>query len=324
MDDFVGRANLIPPETMRALCKRSDWKGGIQAASHFGAILLTGIGLYLTMGTWWMLPFFVAHGILLNYLFAAQHECNHYTAFKTRWVNDVINRITGFIQLYPRDYERWFHFQHHRHTQDWDKDAELIARGGPYTLGTYLPYLIGVTYWTGRIQRLFQVAMGTTASYFSKRQHAKAVMEARVHLGLYALVIFASIGLESWAAILYWIAPMFVTKIFQNVQNITEHTGLTHEQDTVHNTRTIKTWWVFRWMAWNMQYHTAHHTFPAVPFYNLPKLHAELVKHAGYEPPTIGYLEFQWRFIRKLMKGPETRDGEVEVILPKPTVSPAE
>ena len=324
MDDFVGRVNLIPQETMRELCKRSDWKGGVQAASHFGAIALTGVGMYFTMGTWWMLPFFVAHGVLLNYLFAAQHECNHYTAFKTRWVNDVINRITGFIQLYPRDYERCFHFQHHRHTQDWDKDAELIARGGPYTLGNYLPYLFGITYWTGRITRFFQVAMGTTAPYFSKRQHAKAVQEARIHLALYALIIVASVALQSWAAVIYWIAPMFVTKIFQNVQNITEHTGLTHEQDTVHNTRTIKTWWIFRWMAWNMQYHTAHHTFPAVPFYNLPKLHAELVKHAGYEPPTIGYLAFQYQFIRKLMKGPETREGEVEIVLPKPAPSPAE
>ncbi|HAE04135.1 MAG TPA: hypothetical protein DCG04_22380 [Rhodospirillaceae bacterium] len=52
-----------------------------------------------------------------------------------------------------------------------------------------------------------------------------------------------------------------------------------------------------------------------MPFHALPALHAELVKHAGYEPPTTGYLAFQWRFIRKLMKGPETRDGEVEINL---------
>ena len=59
-------------------------------------------------------------------------------------------------------------------------------------------------------------------------------------------------------------------------QLITEHTGLTHEPDTIHNTRTIRTWPILRWMAWNMQYHTAHHTFPGVPFYNLAALHREL------------------------------------------------
>ena len=109
---------------------------------------------------------------------------------------------------------------------------------------------------------------------------------------------------------------MFATKIFQNVQNITEHTGLTHEADTIHNTRTIKTWPVFRWLAWNMQYHTAHHTFPAVPFFNLPELHKEMVKHEGYEPPTTSYLAFQIRCIRHLMRGPETKDGIHEIDLP--------
>ncbi|MDW3204433.1 MAG: fatty acid desaturase [Alphaproteobacteria bacterium] len=329
MEDFVGRKNLIPRDRMRELTKRSDLRGWIQTISHFGAILLAGTGLYFTLNTegvsqWWAVPFFCILGILLNYLFAAQHEYNHYTAFKTRWLNDVFNRITGFIQLYPRDYERWYHFEHHRHTQDWDNDPELISRGGPYTLGSYLPYLFGLTYWTGRIQRLFIVASGKTAHYFTDKQKQKVVAEHRWHLAGYALVAAASVYLETWAAVIYWIGPLFTMKVFQNVQNVTEHTGLTHLQDTVHNTRTIKTWWIFRWMAWNMQYHTAHHTFPAVPFFNLPALHAELVKHAGYEPPSTGYLAFQYRFIRQLIKGPETRDGIAEIDSSTAHVEPAE
>ena len=78
---------------------------------------MTGAGLWLTWGSWWAAPCFVVHGMLVNFLFAAQHECNHYTAFETRWVNDLVNRITGFVLLYPRSYERWYHFEHHRHTQ---------------------------------------------------------------------------------------------------------------------------------------------------------------------------------------------------------------
>lgn len=316
MDDFVGRRNLIPEERLRELCERSDFRGSLQVASHFGAIGLTGFGLYLTLNTWWVVPIFIAHGILLNYLFAAQHELNHYTAFKTRWPNDCFNRITGFIQFYPRDFERWYHFEHHRHTQDWERDPELLSRGAPYTLGTYLPYLFGITYWSGRLKRLVIVALGETAPYFTPKQQAKVIRESRWHLLAYALVALLSIVFETWATVTYWIAPMFLTKVFQNVQNITEHTGLTHEPDTVHNTRTIKTWWIFRWLAWNMQYHTAHHTFPAVPFHKLPELHAELVKHAGYEPPTTGYLAFQWAFIKRLLDGPESRDGVQEIVTP--------
>lgn len=329
MEDFVGRRNLIPRARMRELCKRSDARGWIQTISHFGAIIVSGVALYFALNTpglslWWAVPPFFALGVLLNFLFAAQHEYNHYTAFKTRWLNDVFNRITGFIQLYPRDYERWYHFEHHRFTQDWEKDPELISQGGPYTLWTYLPYLVGITYWTGRVERLIRVALGQTADYFTEKQAKKVVRESRMHLLGYAVIAAGSVYLESWAAVIYWIGPLFALKIFQNVQNVTEHSGLTHVQDTVHNTRTIKTWWIFRWMAWNMQYHTAHHTFPAVPFYNLPALHAELVKNAGYEPPTIGYLAFQWNFIRLLMKGPEPREGIAEIDASKAEVEAAQ
>ena len=322
MDDFVGRENLIPKTRLQELSQRSNLRGAIQTFSHFGAIGLSGVFLYASINiqTYWSIPVFIVHGILLNYLFAAQHEFNHYTAFRTRWVNDIFNRITGFLQLYPRDFERWYHFEHHRNTQNWKSDPELISRGQPYTLYSYLPYLIGVTYWTGRIQRLFSVAFGKTAPYFKEKQAKKVVLESRLHLVLYFFIILVSIKVESLAVVTYWIAPMFTTKVFQNVQNITEHTGLSHEPDTIHNTRTIETWWVFRWLAWNMQYHTAHHTFPSVPFYNLPLLHAELIKHVGYKPPTTGYLAFQYRFIRRLLIKPESWEGIKEVPEVNPTV----
>ena len=84
----------------------------------------------------------------------------------------------------------------------------------------------------------------------------------------------------------------------------------------MHNTRTIRTWPVLRWMAWNMQYHTAHHTFPAVPFHKLPELHRELVRELGYEPPCTGYLAFQRRFIGSLMRGPEPVGGSSEAHAP--------
>ena len=317
MDDFIGRKNLIPSERLRELSERSDLAGATQMGSHIVALALSGYALHATWGTAWAVIPFVVHGILLNYLFAAQHELNHYTAFKTRWPNDFFNRITGFIQLYPRDYERWYHFEHHRHTQDWQRDPELLTRGGPYTLWTYLPYLFGITYWSGRIKRLFVIAWGDTADYFTANQKRRVVAESRAHLAAYGLVAAASVFFESWAAVQFWLAPMLLTKVFQNVQNITEHTGLTHEPDTVHNTRTIKTWWVFRWLAWNMQYHTAHHTFPAVPFHKLPALHAELVARAGYEPPTCSYLEFQWNFVRQLLRGPEPVEGVAEIEPPR-------
>jgi fatty acid desaturase len=173
-------------------------------------------------------------------LFAAEHELNHYTAFKTRWPNDFFNRITGFLQLYPRDYERWYHFEHHRHPRNWKREPELLSRGGPYTLASYFPYLFGITYWTERIERLFSVTAGNAANYYTVSEKRKVVVEWRVHLGAYGTVALLSIVTGSWFAVTYWLAPLSPTKAFQNVQNIAEHTGLTRETDTIHNTRTVK------------------------------------------------------------------------------------
>ena len=310
MEDFVGRKGLIPQERLRELTTRSDFRGWLQTISHFAAIGLSGFGLSQLWDTIWVVPVFVLHGMLINYLFAAQHELNHYTAFRTRWLNDFFNRITSFVVLYPRDYERWYHFEHHRHTQNWQRDPELFSRGAPYRFWEYLIYLVGITYWLGRIRSLLQISLqGTSAAFLTEIQRRRVMWEARAYGFGYLVVVAVSWWFESTAILWYWLFPMLATKILHQVQNITEHTGLTHHPDTVINTRTIRTWSVLRWMAWNMQFHAAHHTYPAVPFHKLPALQAELEQRLGFAPPATGYIAFQWRFIRALWREPEPWEG---------------
>src|SRR5206468_2073091 len=86
----------------------------------------------------------------------------------------------------------------------------------------------------------------------------------------------------SWAAVIYWLAPMMLLKWTHQFQNVIEHFGLTHADDTWVNTRSTRSGALMRWVCWNMQYHTAHHTYPAVPFHPLPELNRELVARTGY------------------------------------------
>ena len=184
--------------------------------SQLLALLITGLGLHWAWGTGWALPCFLAHGLLLNYLFAAQHELNHYT---------------GFLQLYPRDYERCYDSKHHRHTENWERGPELLSRGGPYPLASFLPHLFGITYWTRRIDWPFSVAAGNTANYYITYEKRKDVVELRAHLGTYSRAALLSVVTGSWFAVTYWLTPIFATKVFRNVQNIAEHTAhnIVHE-----------------------------------------------------------------------------------------------
>lgn len=307
MQESFARKGLVDPLRLRDLNRKSDLRGWLQMASHFGAILATGVALHLAWGTWWAVPVFMLHGTLIAFLYAAQHELSHATPFKTRWLNVAFGRIVGFIQLYPRDFDQVQHFAHHRHTQQWEEDGELQRE--PYDLKSYLMWLLGPSYWVSRIGRIFRMSRGIVFErYVREDEKDRLIREARIHLALYALIAVVSMVAGSWAAIIYWIAPLLIMKPVQQLQNTIEHLGLGHHDNILENTRTVDTIAPLRWMAWNMQFHTAHHTFPSVPFHKLSDLHDEIVANTGKQPHTMGYIEFQREVFRMFSGGKTEAD----------------
>lgn len=307
MDGTFVRGKIIEPAVLRGLIQRSDLRGALQAGSHFGAIGLTGWALWALWGTWWAVPAFIAHGTLINFLYAAQHELSHGTPFKTKKLNVWLGRVVGFTQLYPRDFDQIQHFAHHQYTGDWERDGELIRR--PYTLASYLLWLLGPSYWWSRITRLFRFSTGRVHEpYVRPGQEALVVREARTHLALYGLIAMASVAAGSWIAVQLWLAPMLLTKGMHQLQNTIEHLGLTHGDSILENTRSTRTNRLMRWMCWNMQYHTAHHAFPSVPFHRLRKLNHAMTEGAGQPPYSMGYVDFQVQVIRKLWGGKSEAD----------------
>ena len=303
MDDFIGRRGLLEAARLKSLSRRSDAKGLVRLAGHGAAIAATTAGLAYSWGTAWCVPVFVLHGMLLNYLYAAQHECSHWTAFESRRLNDAVGRATGFLLFFARDDDRWLHFTHHRHTQDLARDPEIAGRK-PFTLGSYLASLSGLAYWPTRFRILLRHAAGRAPEpYLSDDQRRAVIAEARWHFAGYAAIAAAAAAFQSWIPVMYWVAPLLLTKWTHQTQNLIEHTGLSHAPDTLANTRTITTTAFLRWLVWNMTYHSVHHTFPGVPFHALPELHRAVVDKIGHEPPSSGYLAFNWRMIRALAAG---------------------
>ena len=302
MEAEFSRRKLIEPTRLRALYQRSNLRGALQAGSHFGAILFTGALLWQTWGSWWAVPAFIAHGVLLNFLYAGQHELSHGTVFEAKWANEWLGRLIGFLMIYPRDFDQIQHSAHHQHTQNWERDGELVRE--PYTLGSYLWWVLGPGYWISRVRRVLRFSAGTvTEPYIPREKTALVVREGRLHLAGYILVALVSLATGSWAAVILWLAPMLVMKPVHQLQNTIEHLGLSHEPNILENTRSTDTNALMRWMCWNMQYHTAHHTFPSVPFWALKDLNDEIEGKIGHEVHRMGYLEFQAELVRKLSGG---------------------
>ena len=313
MLDYVGVRDVLPPERLQALAERSDARGLLQLGSHLGAIAVCSVGLGFTWGTWWAIPFFGLQGILLNFLYAGEHECYHTTAFRTRWLNVWVGRLCGFAVFYPSDYDKWKHFAHHRHTQDWEKDPELLSRKPFTSVGPYLLEFSGVPYFYYKWRDLLRQATGRAPDWFlTDPQRRGVVTAARWHLAGYAAIAASAGVTQSWWPLVFWVGPMVSTKWVYWLQGLQEHLNLTHEPCTLLNTRTSRTNAFMRWLNWNMVYHTVHHTYPAVPFHALPALQREVEARFTQPLPQSGYLEFHLKTIRDLVRGRTELDTVAE------------
>ena len=315
MEASFSRRELLKPEELRALNQKSDLQGWLQLGSHLAAIAVAVWLHALAMGTWWVLATGLALGVLLNFLYAAQHELSHSTVFATRSLNEFWGRVIGFFMLFPRDFDQVMHFAHHRWTQDWERDGELVRE--PYTLRTYLLWFWGVTYWRNRVVGIVRRARGIIIEpYIRADEEAKVILESRIHAGLYAAILVVSLALGNWWWLSFWILPMILTKPVHQLQNTIEHLGLSHEDNILENTRSTRTNALMRWLCWQMPYHTAHHTFPSVPFWKLRDLNARIESQAG-EVWRMGWIEFQIEVIRKLAQKDESQYPMNEVwVLP--------
>jgi fatty acid desaturase len=158
MEESFSTRKLLQPSELKKLNTKSDAFGFLQIGSHVGTILALGYAHYLVLGSWWMILTGAMLGIAINFLYAGQHELSHWTVFKTKYLNEFFGRVIGFIMLFPRDYDQVMHFAHHRWTQDWERDGELTR--APYTLGSYLLWMSGITYWRNRFVGIIRRARG--------------------------------------------------------------------------------------------------------------------------------------------------------------------
>ena len=299
MEEVFSRRKILTPQDLKELNERSDLMGWSQLLSHLTLIAILGVLHYQALGSWWVLATGFGLGVAINFLYAAQHELSHWTVFKTKGLNEFWGRVIGFFMLFPRDYDLIMHYSHHRFTQDWDKDGELVRE--PYTLKTFLLWMSSISYWRNRVTGIIRRARGVIIEpYIHSNEEGKVVRESRLHLLGYALIAGVSVYLETWAVLTFWIIPMVVTKPVHQLQNTIEHLGLTHNSDILNNTRSTRTNAFFRWLCWQMPYHTAHHSFPSVPFWKLRQLNDKIEDACG-EVHRMGWIEFQIEAVKRLL-----------------------
>ncbi len=294
--DYQHFLGTLTAQDRRYLTARTNWHAGLRLSSVV-ALQLFCVVVIVNRFYFWPAAV-VALGILLVCLFHLMHECTHATAFRSRRLNHSVAGICGLLLLLPPRWFRYFHFAHHRYTQDPLRDPEL-AIAKPKTRIQWAYHVSGLGIWLASYKLLFNGMFNRIKDEFVPEASRSAVCrEIRIMLTVYALVFVISLVSGSFLVFWLWIIPGIIGQPFLRLYLLAEHADCDTGNNMFGNTRTVLTNPFIRWFTWNMPFHTAHHVYPAVPFYRLPEMNSRIEKAIVHS--SDGYVEFNQRFIDRL------------------------
>jgi fatty acid desaturase len=286
----------IDKETLRQLTKRSDLRGLIQSGTFLLIYAaLTALAVYFFSIRWWilMVVFCYLHSLFVNMMSisAAVHELSHGTPFKTKWMNEFFLYLFSFLTWNNPVHFRASHIlNHHQFTVYRGRDKEVIQVPVKEKLNwvNILSWLTFDWKWFAlfiRVNILHSLGQGEADFFFwdplfpKDDPRRKAMYNwARVIVIGYLAIVALSIAFHLWVVI-YLAFSYFFVRILANLTGVIQHTGLGSDiPDWRAVCHTVISNPLLRYLYWNMNYHTEHHMYAAVPFFNLAKLRKAIEK----------------------------------------------
>lgn len=294
--DHKGLLKTLSAADTERLTKRSTNRGLSHLAGHVALIVVGGIWIAKGWPFWWAL--LVVQGVALVFLFTLEHEATHKTPFANEQLNEWVGRCCGLLIFLPFGWFRYFHLAHHRYTNIPNKDPELAGSQRHYEAwGAFLWHVSGLPYWGSMLRQIVVNAMGRAdADYLPERAKPRITSEARWLIIIYACGALSLLG--SSVLIWVWIVPLVLGQPFLRLYLMAEHGRCPKVANMLDNSRTTYTNTIVRFLAWNMPYHTEHHVFPSVPFYQLPELNRLVQRELMHEQ--AGYAAFTRETIDRL------------------------
>lgn len=297
----------VARKDMKALMQRSDGPAIRDTALWLGGMLVfAALGIYF-WGSWWAVPFFLLYGVFYGSASDSRwHECGHGTAFKTRWMNDVVYQIACFMIMRNPVTWRWSHTRHHTDTVIVGRDPEIAVMRPPDLFRLVLN-VFGILDAAHGMMDMVRNAFGYISeaerTFIPEMEQGKVIRVARIWMVIYLATIALSITLGSILPLMLIGLPRLYGAWHHVMTGLLQHGGLA-DNVTDHrlNSRSVYMNPFSRFVYWNMNYHVEHHMFPMVPYHALPKLH-EMIKHdlpAPNKSILEGYREMIPAFLRQL------------------------
>ncbi len=263
-------------KALKALTRRSDRPGMITLG--LWALFLAGSGtlLYVSLGTWGVVPAMILYGSILTVpAYALSHECAHGTAFRTRWLNELVFWVASFIYVEGPHFRRYAHARHHTYTWIRAKDAQMPFNT-PLTLKGWLLEMSDLYQYVYDGGHMVRNAFGRydpeVIDFTPASELPKLKRESRIFLALYLALAAAAAAGAFWI-LTFLVIPRLVGGVTMQLYTIIQHAELAEDQpDLTKSTRSFTTNWFGDFLYANMSNHLEHHLYPVVPFHALPRL----------------------------------------------------
>jgi fatty acid desaturase len=279
----------------RQLSSVNNWKAALAIARQWVIISCSlALALYFdTTMTYGIAIFVIAtrqHALAILF-----HDAAHYRLFSNRELNDFCGNVlcglpSGVILSRFRD----DHLKHHWMPNTDQDPYWIIYTANPRNwvwpktrsnaFKVFLFDLVGLN--TPKTVQEFSSWL-PWQNHFSRADKPKPLkIGERLSFYVFAacLVIFLTFT-GSWTRYLvFWIIPLFtITQFLLRLRTIAEHSALTDSSGT-DETRHVDGHWIERLSICplNINYHVAHHLFPNIPYYNLPKMHKILTADSEF------------------------------------------
>jgi len=317
----------LPAPLFKELHRRSDAKGWVQTGGYLAIVIGTAT---LAFWSWWRqwpwgvtLGLVFLHGMVSAFYTNGMHELGHGTVFKTRALNEFFVRLLSFFGWINFEMFNASHQRHHRYTLHAPDDQEVVL---PVKLMVKHFFQQGFFNWGTlwwNLKYHFRIARGKFQGEWELTCYPEdkpelrrpAIAWSRMILIGHGTITVVSLALGLWIVpILVTLAPFYGGWLFFLCNN-TQHVGL---QDNVPDfrlcCRTIELNPVVRFLYWQMNYHTEHHMYAAVPCYHLKRLHEAILPDM---PPCPNGLVSAWKQIIGILRR-QKEDPTYQYVAPLP------
>ena len=311
--------NYLTPQELQQLTKLRTWRSLFGVISDW-ALIIAAFALI------------IAYPNPLTYIFSfilisrqqlalalLMHDASHRRlAVSSKWSDRIGQWFCGGPLFFSMFSYQKLHLKHHRDplVKD-DPDFSLIG-GYPISKKSLMRKLLrdasGLSYL--KFIRYFIYMARKPKSTPTEKNEVQAKEKKSMHQGSMSLVTVAltilvtnailffalySVG-HPWLYLTHWFLPMATgLQVLLRIRGIAEHAGFDPNPDQRMNSRTVvNPVQTFIFAPHYAHYHLEHHIYPAVPYYNLPKLH-KLMKERGHIPEKQIYLGYG-QVLKELIK----------------------